>query len=317
MFGQLRPCLGYKSPGFENLKISGFLGLPVELDFRGLPKALGRLAVELRDTATALRHQIAFIFFSNETVRGYLKNPVDIVKLLVFHVLEHNPNLLLERRSALPMGRLQAAQTIRDFLDILEEILRSIPSILFIIDSIDSYALSTVSGEKSEDISHDIRQLIEGLIKLSRTFENSVKITFTTRPPSKHPPTTGPLFEKRTNTLRLTGGMVSWMDEESNDFPLPSFRNHTFITQAAAAPQEPPGDEAFLKMITPEGGHISVSAPNGFSLPKRPSWPSWPSNPYSIVRHKCVFREHYDRNTIERTLTTAKFPHIFGVRQQC
>jgi len=308
MLGQLRPRLGYKSPGFENLKISGFLGLPVELDFRGLPKALGRLAVELKEIATPFSYQIAFIFCSNEKVREYLNSPVDLAKLLVFHVLEHNPHLLLEQQDRLPMDRLQKAQTVPDFLKILEEILRFIPSILFVIDSIDSYA---VTEDKVEGTSNDIQQLIEGLTSLARTFENSVNITFTTRHSTKRFFTTGPLFEKRTTKVHLDGGMVSWADEKKDGFPLPRYRSHTFVTQATAAPQEPSDDEAFLKMTTPEGGSISAGRPNRFPLPKRPSWPS---NIYSIIRHKCEFHECYDLGTKERTLTTAKFPHLFGGR---
>jgi len=317
MFGKLRPCLGYKSPGFENLKISGFLGLPIELDFRGLPKALGRLAVELKDTTAVFTHQIAFIFCSNETVREYLKSPADIAKLLVFHVLEHNPHLLLEQKGMLPMDRLQTAQTVTDFLAILEDILRFIPSILFIIDSISSPANSTVPEGKAEGISNDIHHLIKSLNKLGRTFENSVKILFTARPLGKHftttattTATTSSPFEKHTNKLRLDGGMVDWMEGERG-FPLPGFRSHTSITNARAVPLEPSGYEAFLEMTTPEGGYISAGTPNRFSLLKRPSWPD---NPYSIVRHGCEFRECYDRCTMERTLMTAKFPQPFDVR---
>ena len=310
MFGQLRPCLGYKSPGFENLKISGFLGLPVELDFRGLPKALGRLAVELKDTTAMFSHQIAFIFCSNEAVHEYLKSPAHIAKLLVFHALEHNPHLLLEQQSILPMDRLQTAQTATDFLAILEDILRFIPSILFIIDSIGFRAYSTTTKDKAEGTSNDIQQLIDGLTKLERTFENSVKIIFTARPMSKHSSTTRSPFERPTNKLRLEGGMVSLMEGESS-FPLPRFRSYTSITQVAPAPQAPSSDEAFLEMTTPEGGYISAGTPNRFSLSKRPSWPS---NPYSIVRHKCEFRECYDCCTMERTLMTAKFRRPLGVR---
>ncbi|CUS12299.1 unnamed protein product [Tuber aestivum] len=308
MFGQLRPLLGYKSPGFENLKISGSLGLPVELDFRGLPKALGRLAVDLEETAAMFSYQIAFIFCSNETVCGYLKSPVDVAKLLVFHVLEHNPHLLLEQRNTLPLDRLQAARTVPDFIKILEDILRFIPSILFVIDSIDACALPALRGDKAECTSNDIQQLIDGLTGLARTFENSVKITFTTRPSNKRLLTPGPLFEKHATKLHLHGGMVGWIDEKRDDFPLPRFRNHTFITPDAVAPREPSDDEPFLKMTTPEGGSISAGTPNKFPLPKRPSWPS---NLYSIIRHKCEFRDCIDLATMERTLTTAKFPNPF------
>ncbi|PWW73203.1 hypothetical protein C7212DRAFT_334824 [Tuber magnatum] len=159
--------------------------------------------------------------------------------------------------------------------------------------------------------SNDIQQLIEGLTSLALTFENSVKITFTTRPSAKRFLTPSPLFEKHTTKLHLDGGMVGWMDEKRDDFPLPRFHSHTFITHSAATPREPPDDEAYLEMTTPEGGSISAGTPNRFPLPKRPSWPS---NLYSIIRHKCEFREFYDRVTMERTLTTAKFPNLFGGR---
>ncbi|RPA98718.1 hypothetical protein L873DRAFT_1807733 [Choiromyces venosus 120613-1] len=323
MFEELRPCLGYVSPGFENLKISGFLGLPVQLDFPGLPKALGRLAVELKETATQFSYQIAFIFCSNETVRGYLKSPVDIAKLLVFHVLEHNPHLLLEQRKWLPMDRLQKARTVPDFLGILKDILRFIPSILFIIDSIDSYALSTVPEDQVQDTKNDIKQLSDGLNNLAQIYDNSVKIITPTTPlQSKRSSTANLSSGGLTTKLQLSGGMISWTEGgKREEFPLPRFRNQAFIMHTASAleelsddeevaPREPSDNEAFLKMTTPEGGSISAGTlPTGFTLPKRPSWPS---NLYSIDRHKCKFQECYNPHTNERTLTTAKFPLMSG-----